>query len=98
MSEYDLDYIAHVKASSLQVIDDSMRNAEWPPCRPIARWGCGELADATAKVSTKHWSPAFERGEELRERTVDAIRTALEAAGVEFTNGASAGREVEGDP
>jgi len=29
----------------------------------------------------------LERGEELRERTVDAIRHALEAAGVEFTNG-----------
>jgi hypothetical protein len=29
----------------------------------------------------------LERGEELRERTVDAIRSALEAAGVEFTNG-----------
>ena len=26
----------------------------------------------------------FERGEELKERTVDAIRYALEAAGVEF--------------
>jgi transcriptional regulator with XRE-family HTH domain len=44
-----------------------------------------ELA-AKAKVS-----PAtivrFEASEELRERTVDAIRSALEAAGVEFTNG-----------
>jgi DNA-binding XRE family transcriptional regulator len=29
----------------------------------------------------------FERGDELKERTVDAIRQALESAGVEFTNG-----------
>ena len=32
-----------------------------------------------------------QRGEELRERTVDAIRSALEAAGVEFTNGGQPG-------
>ncbi|HUF85811.1 MAG TPA: helix-turn-helix transcriptional regulator [Thermohalobaculum sp.] len=29
----------------------------------------------------------LERGEELKERTLEAIRQALEAAGVEFTNG-----------
>jgi transcriptional regulator with XRE-family HTH domain len=29
----------------------------------------------------------LEHGEELRERTIAAIRAALEAAGVEFTNG-----------
>jgi hypothetical protein len=28
----------------------------------------------------------FERGEPLRERTVDAISSALESAGMEFTN------------
>ena len=33
----------------------------------------------------------LERGESLRERTVDAIRAALEAAGVEFTNGEQPG-------
>lgn len=35
----------------------------------------------------------LERGEELRERTVDAIRAALETAGVEFIpeNGGGAG-------
>jgi transcriptional regulator with XRE-family HTH domain len=41
---------------------------------------------AAAKVSPDTVS-RLERGEELRERTVDAIRSALEAAGVEFTNG-----------
>lgn len=33
----------------------------------------------------------FERGEELKERTVDALRLALEDAGVEFTNGGQPG-------
>jgi hypothetical protein len=28
----------------------------------------------------------FERGDELKERTIDALRRALEAAGIEFTN------------
>jgi transcriptional regulator with XRE-family HTH domain len=55
----------------------------------MARVGAGlgviELAEK-AKVSTNTIT-RFERGEPLRERTVDAIRAALEAAGVEFTNG-----------
>ena len=54
-------------------------------CR-MARSGLGlgvrELAGA-AKVSTNTVT-RFERGEELRERTIDALRAALEAAGVEF--------------
>jgi hypothetical protein len=29
----------------------------------------------------------FERGDELKERTIDALQRALEAAGIEFTNG-----------
>ena len=44
--------------------------------------GVRGLAEA-AKVSPDTIA-RFERGEELRERTVDAIRGALEAAGVEF--------------
>ncbi|HUF88329.1 MAG TPA: transcriptional regulator [Thermohalobaculum sp.] len=47
--------------------------------------GVRELA-AMAKVSTNTIT-RFERGERLGERTVAAIRQALEAAGVEFTNG-----------
>jgi transcriptional regulator with XRE-family HTH domain len=57
--------------------------------RAALQLGVRELA-AKAKVS-----PAtivrFEASEELRERTVDAIRAALEAAGVEFTNGGQPG-------
>ena len=44
--------------------------------------GVRDLAEA-AKVSPDTIA-RFERGEELRERTNDAIRTAFEAAGVEF--------------
>ena len=53
--------------------------------------GVRELADL-AKVSPDTIA-RLERGEDLRERTVDAIRAALEAAGVEFIaeNGGGAG-------
>jgi transcriptional regulator with XRE-family HTH domain len=44
--------------------------------------GVRELA-AAAKISTDTVA-RFERGEELKERTVDAIRRAFEEAGVEF--------------
>jgi transcriptional regulator with XRE-family HTH domain len=47
-------------------------------------WGVRELAKAAA-VSVDTIS-RLERGEELLPRTLAAIRTALEAAGVEFIN------------
>jgi transcriptional regulator with XRE-family HTH domain len=47
--------------------------------------GVRELA-AAAKVSIDTVA-RFERGEELKERTIDALQRSLEAAGVEFTNG-----------
>ena len=47
--------------------------------------GVRELANL-AKVSPDTIA-RLERGEELRQRTVDDIRAALEGAGVEFTNG-----------
>ncbi len=55
----------------------------------MARAGLGlgvrELADL-AKVSTNTIT-RLEGGEQLKERTLDAIRAALESGGVEFTNG-----------
>ena len=51
--------------------------------------GVRELA-ALAKVSIDT-VVRFERGDELKERTVDALQRALEAAGVEFTNGPQPG-------
>ena len=47
--------------------------------------GVRELATA-AKVSIDTVA-RFERGDELKERTIDALQRALEAAGVQFTNG-----------
>ncbi len=47
--------------------------------------GVRELA-AAAKVSVDTVA-RFERGDQLKERTVDALQHALEAAGIEFTNG-----------
>jgi transcriptional regulator with XRE-family HTH domain len=46
--------------------------------------GVRELA-AAAKVSIDTVA-RFERGDELNDRTIDALQRALEAAGVEFTN------------
>src|SRR5205823_13918214 len=53
--------------------------------RAALGWGVRELA-AAAKVSIDTVA-RFERGDELKERTIDALQRALEAAGVEFTNG-----------
>ena len=53
--------------------------------RAALGWGGRELA-AAAKVSTDTVA-RFERGDELKERTIDALQRALEAAGIEFTNG-----------
>src|SRR5580692_2197138 len=55
--------------------------------------GVRELA-AAAKVSVDTVA-RFERGEELKERTIDALRGALEVAGVEFTNGDHPGVRVK---
>ncbi len=74
---------------SRQVPRPSLSVGKWNllQCR-MARVGLGlgvrELADF-AKVSTNTLA-RFERGEPLKERTVDAIRRALESAGVEFTD------------
>jgi transcriptional regulator with XRE-family HTH domain len=66
-----------------------MNAAQCRMARAALQLGVRELAEK-AKVS-----PAtivkFESSGELKERTVDAIRQALEAAGVEFTNGGEPG-------
>jgi transcriptional regulator with XRE-family HTH domain len=53
--------------------------------RAALGWGIRDLA-AAAKVSLDTVA-RFERGDDLKERTVDALQHALETAGVEFTNG-----------
>jgi transcriptional regulator with XRE-family HTH domain len=54
--------------------------------RAAVGMGVRELA-AAAKVFSPDTVSRLERGEELRDRTIEAIQHALEAAGVAFTNG-----------
>jgi transcriptional regulator with XRE-family HTH domain len=58
--------------------------------------GVRDLA-AAAKVASDTVA-RFERGDELKERTVDALRRALEDAGVEFTNGGRPGVRLKNAP
>ncbi|WP_280170756.1 helix-turn-helix domain-containing protein [Agrobacterium pusense] len=50
--------------------------------RIALEWGVRELAEA-ADVSTNTVT-RFEKGDELKQRTVDAMRAAMEARGVVF--------------
>jgi transcriptional regulator with XRE-family HTH domain len=61
--------------------------------RAALNWGVRDVALA-AGVSTNTIT-RLERGEELLPRTVDAIRTALESAGVIFLDD---GKSVNGGP
>jgi transcriptional regulator with XRE-family HTH domain len=63
--------------------------------RAALGWGLREFA-AAAKVSIDTVA-RFERGDELKERTIDALQGALEAAGVEFTNGDQPGVRLTKD-
>jgi hypothetical protein len=57
--------------------------------RAAVGWGLRELAHEAgvpADIIVK-----FERGEPLRDGTIAALQQALEAAGVEFTNGSAPG-------
>ncbi len=60
--------------------------------------GVRELAEA-AGVSTNTIT-RFEKGDPLKPRTIDALRSALEAAGVEFIpeNGGGAGVRLKRQP
>ena len=62
-----------------------MLPAQCRMARAALQMGVRELGEA-AQVSTNTIT-RFEKGEPLKERTVNAIRGALEAAGVEFING-----------
>ncbi|MFE8873401.1 helix-turn-helix domain-containing protein [Acetobacter persici] len=63
--------------------------------RVAVGWGVRELA-AAADVSPNTIA-RLERGEELKASTIEAIRSALEAAGVEFIpeNGEGAGVRLQ---
>jgi transcriptional regulator with XRE-family HTH domain len=63
-----------------------MNAAQCRMARAALKLGVRELAEK-AKVSPATIVRFEASGAGVLERTVDAIRTALEAAGVEFTNG-----------
>ena len=60
--------------------------------RAATGFAIAEVA-ARAKVATAT-IVRFERGEELKPRTVEAIQRAYESAGIEFTNGDAPGVKV----
>ena len=66
--------------------------------RAALGWGVRELA-AAAKVAIDT-VVRFERGDELKERTVEAIQRVLEAEGIEFidANGGGAGVRLKKRP
>ena len=66
-----------------------MNAAQCRMARAALQLGVRDLAEA-AQVSPTTVSK-LERGELLYPRTIEAIRAALEAAGVEFTNGDAPG-------
>lgn len=66
-----------------------MNAAQCRMARAALQLGVRNLAEA-AHVSPTTVSK-MERGEQLHPRTVEAIRAALETAGVEFTNGDAPG-------
>ena len=67
------------------VLPHSMNPAQSRMARAALQLGVRDVA-SLAKVSPNTIA-RLERGEALYPRTVEAIRAALEAAGVEFTNG-----------
>lgn len=50
--------------------------------RALLGWRCEDVADAAGIGVATVWR--FEAGENVRPSSIDAIRTALEAAGIEF--------------
>ena len=68
-----------------------MNAAQCKMARAALGWGVRDLATA-AQVSTQTVT-RFERGDRLKEPTIDILRSALEAAGIVFIpeNGGGAG-------
>lgn len=66
-----------------------MQPVQCKMARAALGWGVRDLA-AAAKVAPDTIA-RLERGEDLRERTLEAIQAVLEAAGIEFTNGDAPG-------
>ena len=61
--------------------------------RAAVGWGVRELAQEAGVAADT--IVRFEHGEPLRDQTVVALQQALEAAGIEFTNGSAPGSAIE---
>ena len=64
--------------------------------RAALGWGVRDLAKNSG--TSPDTVARFERGEELREVTLISLRRALEAAGIEFTNGSQPGVRLKAAP
>jgi transcriptional regulator with XRE-family HTH domain len=71
-----------------------MKAAQLRMARAAVRWGVRELA-AKAGVSANTVA-RIENGADAKQSTMDALQRALEAAGVEFTNGDRPGVRLVG--
>ena len=64
--------------------------------RAAVGWGVRELAEKAGV--TANTISRIESGADAKQSTIEAIRRALEAAGVEFTNGDKPGVRLVRDP
>lgn len=73
-----------------------MKPVQLRMARAAVGWGVRELAEkagVTANTVTR-----VENGADAKQSTIDALRKALEAAGVEFTNGGEPGVKIRLQP
>jgi transcriptional regulator with XRE-family HTH domain len=81
--------ISHQKRHPANVDTVTMKAIQLRMARAAVGWGVRELAEkagVTANTVTR-----IENGAEAKESTIDALQGALEAAGIEFTNGGQPG-------
>jgi transcriptional regulator with XRE-family HTH domain len=94
------NYVIFSDICKLNVMKKDMHPAQLRAARALAGWSREHLAEAAG--TTERTIARIEAGETApRGTTVAAIRAALEAAGVEFTNGDAPGvrlRKRRGSP
>jgi transcriptional regulator with XRE-family HTH domain len=73
-----------------------MKAVQLRMARAAVGWGVRELAEKAGV--TANTVSRIEQGADAKQSTIDAIRRALEAAGIEFTNGDKPGVRLVHDP
>jgi transcriptional regulator with XRE-family HTH domain len=86
-----ISHIINIYCDNVNIFEISvtMKAAQLRMARAAVRWGVRELA-AKAGVSANTVA-RIEIGGDAKQSTMDALQRALEAAGVEFTNGEKPG-------